>query len=206
VRALRRLGRPQSYPVVFTSTLRLQARTGANLGDVVYALTQTSQVWLDHKVREDDGELVSTWDYVAGLFCPGVVEAMMDTFSATLRALPHDGRRLTAPAIPVEQQARRAEAEPGGRVSGGPRLLHDTLLGDASDELALVSPSGERLSRRKLAAAAHAVAERLLAAGLQPGESVYEHLWRTNFSSAMQPWLLDCSLMSRRTLALPWSS
>ncbi|MFJ2863932.1 amino acid adenylation domain-containing protein [Kitasatospora sp. NPDC087314] len=182
VRALRRLGRPHTFPVVFTSTLGLDVPARGSLGEVVYALTQTSQVWLDHKVREDAGELVSTWDFVDGLFRPGVVEAMMEAFEATLRALPEDGWRSPSPGVPAGQALVRpaARAVPWERT--GPALLHETLLGNVDpDAPALVAPDGESLTRRQLASAAAAVAGRLVAAGLRVGETVAvesRHGWR----------------------------
>ncbi|MFG3054550.1 amino acid adenylation domain-containing protein [Kitasatospora sp. NPDC048239] len=182
VRALRRLGRPHTFPVVFTSTLGLDVPARGSLGEVVYALTQTSQVWLDHKVREDAGELVSTWDFVDGLFRPGVVEAMMAAFEATLRTLPEDGWRAPAPEVPAEQARLRPAAQGARWTRTGPALLHETLLGRPdSDAPALVAPDGEVLTRRQLASAASAVAARLVAAGLRVGDTVAvesRHGWR----------------------------
>lgn len=182
VRTLRRLGRPHSFPIVFTSTLGLQAPTSSSLGEVVYALTQTSQVWLDHKVREEDGALVSTWDFVEGLFRPGVVEAMMDRFEATLRGLPHGGWSATAPGLPAKQQEARREYCNTSWTQSGPSLLHKTILADpASDALALMTPEGQQVTRRELAAAAGAVAHRLLDDELRVGDVVAvesHHGWR----------------------------
>ncbi|MFF2040905.1 amino acid adenylation domain-containing protein [Kitasatospora sp. NPDC058170] len=182
VRALRRLGRPHTFPVVFTSTLGLDVPARGSLGDVVYALTQTSQVWLDHKVREDAGELVSTWDFVDGLFRPGVIEAMMEAFEATLRTLPKDGWQAVSPGVPAGQALVRPAARDTRWERTGPALLHHSLLGSAdSDAPALVAPDGEVLTRRQLASAASAVAERLVAAGLRVGGTVAvgsRHGWR----------------------------
>ena len=35
---------------------------------VQYAISQTSQVWLDHKAYENDEGFVAEWDYVEQLF------------------------------------------------------------------------------------------------------------------------------------------
>jgi len=59
----------RQMPVVFTSGIaqgmpeleqleRLQAQ---NLGEVIYAVSQTPQVWLDHQVYEQDGRLHLAW-------------------------------------------------------------------------------------------------------------------------------------------------
>jgi amino acid adenylation domain-containing protein len=43
---------------------------------VNYSITQTSQVWLDHKAYENKDGLVAEWDYVEELFAPDVIEQM----------------------------------------------------------------------------------------------------------------------------------
>ncbi|GKQ37536.1 non-ribosomal peptide synthetase [Streptomyces sp. A012304] len=182
VRALRRLGRPHTFPVVFTSTLGLDAPQRGSLGEVAYALTQTSQVWLDHKVREEDGALVSTWDFVDGLFRPGVVDAMMERFEATLRRIARGEWSTTTPGLPPDQQRTRDAYGATAWPAPGPSLLHRTLLADdVSDALALVTPQGERVTRRHLAAAAGAVTRRLLDDRLTVGDVVAvesRHGWR----------------------------
>lgn len=69
VEVLRELGRRgenrQSgiMPVVFTSTLALGLDLGTvtQLGEMVYGISQTPQVWLDHQVMEENGALVFNW-------------------------------------------------------------------------------------------------------------------------------------------------
>ncbi|MCP1749196.1 non-ribosomal peptide synthetase [Bradyrhizobium japonicum] len=73
-------------PVVFTSLLGLEQvpQSERLRGRIVHAISQTPQVWIDHQVHEEQGELVSTWDHVEGIFPPGVIEAMADAFRASL--------------------------------------------------------------------------------------------------------------------------
>jgi len=57
--------------VVFTSTLGLDAGAAAHeaavaLGRLVYSIGQTPQVWLDHQVGEENGDLAYNWDIVEG--------------------------------------------------------------------------------------------------------------------------------------------
>ncbi|MEU6229766.1 amino acid adenylation domain-containing protein [Streptomyces sp. NPDC047042] len=182
VRTLRRLGRAHTFPVVFTSTLGLDAPGRGSLGEVAYALTQTSQVWLDHKVREEDGGLVSTWDLVAGLFRPGVVEGMMERFAATLHWVARGDWSSAVPGLPLDQQRKRHAYGDTAWSATGPALLHQTLLaGGASDASALVTPEGEHVTRGELTSAAGAVARRLMDSGLQVGDVVAvesRHGWR----------------------------
>ena len=85
VRVLRDLARrtgagPRvAMPVVFTSTLGQDdgARAPAAwLGEMVYGISQTPQVWLDHQVGDDGDALVFNWDVVEALFPAGLVDAM----------------------------------------------------------------------------------------------------------------------------------
>ena len=89
VRVLRELARVQgrqgtgAMPVVFTSTLNLPREANANadaapatalgglpFGQMVYSISQTPQVWLDHQVGEVGGALTFNWDVVEELFPP----------------------------------------------------------------------------------------------------------------------------------------
>ncbi|TMC24043.1 MAG: hypothetical protein E6J34_01140, partial [Chloroflexi bacterium] len=76
-------------PIVFTSLL---------IGDVaspvpplwrkmLYCVTQTPQVWLDHQVLEVEGELVFHWQSVDAIFPPGLVDAMFDAYCQLLYRL-----------------------------------------------------------------------------------------------------------------------
>jgi amino acid adenylation domain-containing protein len=81
----RRQQRYQFMPVVFTSTLGLdslgQNRSMLNqLGDLVYNITQTPQVWLDHQVSEQNGGLVFNWDAVEELFPQGLLDDMFAAY------------------------------------------------------------------------------------------------------------------------------
>src|SRR5262249_20164673 len=57
------------FPVVFTSLLGQSQPQGERgnrfwMGKVQYGISQTPQVWLDHQVIEQDGDLVFHWDAV----------------------------------------------------------------------------------------------------------------------------------------------
>lgn len=107
-----------AMPVVFTSALNLDALgrglTGVNkLGEMVYGISQTPQVWLDHQVYEQDGDLVLTWDAVEELFPEGLLDDMFAAYCGFLQRLAEEeeawqktARRL----IPAAQLEKRAEA------------------------------------------------------------------------------------------------
>ena len=124
VRVLREYARlngadPRSavMPVVFTSALGLSAfeqdASGiTQLGDLVYNITQTPQVWLDHQVYENAGDLVLIWDAVEDLFPPGLLEDMFDAYCWLLRDLARDDgawQRRTRSLLPSRQKEIRAK-------------------------------------------------------------------------------------------------
>lgn len=106
-----------TMPVVFTETPRLGdeaaqiERDFANVlgGRIAWEITQTPQVSLDCQVRYLDSGVEINWDYVAGQFPDGVVDAMFGAFTGLLDQLTDaeawDQDRLEV--LPVEQRAVR---------------------------------------------------------------------------------------------------
>lgn len=99
VRVLRELARASesaarvTMPVVFTSLLanpQIKGRSAFStdwLGQLVYGIAQTPQVWLDHQVYEEAGALMLNWDYVQALFPEGMADAMFDIYVQGLKTL-----------------------------------------------------------------------------------------------------------------------
>ena len=74
-------------PVVFTSSLGLKFNEGNEKSwfeNRVYSSSETPQVWLDHQVTEEQGDLVLIWDYVKELFPK---EMIWDMFQAYINLL-----------------------------------------------------------------------------------------------------------------------
>lgn len=79
-------------PFVFTSGLGLEKNNGTStnggyLGDIVYGLSQTPQVWLDHQVSEQKGELWLSWDAIEELFPQHLVRDMFEAYCRILKEL-----------------------------------------------------------------------------------------------------------------------
>jgi len=97
VRVMREINRrqgktPTAMPVVFTSAIGFDTLGQENsslfrFGELVYAISQASQVWMDHQVSEQNGELVFTWDAVAALFPEGMISDMFDGYYSLIRNL-----------------------------------------------------------------------------------------------------------------------
>ncbi|MEL6441868.1 MAG: amino acid adenylation domain-containing protein [Cyanobacteria bacterium J06621_8] len=107
----------QAMPIVFTSTLGLNSLGRDislldNLGEIVYSISQTSQVWLDCQIGERNGALTVTWDGVEALFPAGMLDDMFSTFCRLLENLAtsdsvwHNNRRSL---LPKTQLAQRRE-------------------------------------------------------------------------------------------------
>lgn len=115
----RRLGnRPGAVmPVVFTSLLgvasdRSQADDVNFFGSVVQGISQTPQVWLDHQVIEERGDLILNWDALDALFPGGVLDDMFAVYRQLVDQLGQDGEAwdkkgfLSLPQWQVEERTR----------------------------------------------------------------------------------------------------
>jgi amino acid adenylation domain-containing protein len=97
VEVLRQLARQQQrvtealMPVVFTSTLTQDHQQGEDKrhwqGDLIYSVSQTSQVYFDHQVGEVAGALVFNWDTIDELFPPGMLDEMFHSYCNFLKQL-----------------------------------------------------------------------------------------------------------------------
>ncbi len=81
-------------PVVFTSTLSHHESEGSaptrSLGEWVYEVSQTPQVWMEHHLWEEKGELLLHIDVVEGLFPQGMMEDFVAAYERLLLRLEAD--------------------------------------------------------------------------------------------------------------------
>jgi pyochelin synthetase len=97
VRVTRELARlqgtaPSAIPIVFTSTLGLDAlgqetSSFSHFGELIYGISQASQAWMDVQVWEEKGELTFNWDVVKELFPPGMIRDMFEAYCQLLKDL-----------------------------------------------------------------------------------------------------------------------
>jgi amino acid adenylation domain-containing protein len=191
IRVLRDMARARNdtsglqMPVVFTSSLihgeeHADETPMAWLGRVVYSVTQTPQVWLDHEVYEDGRALVFTWDVVANLFPDGVIQGMFDAFTTILQRLAASEEWWDAPWPDVHRQllpAPQVDLVAQANATDAPiatTLLH-TLFADQvrrrPDELAVVT-SGRSLTYRELEQRASRIGRTLRLMGARPNACV----------------------------------
>ena len=186
VRVLRELSRIHGgtasamMPVVFTSTLghRDLFDRGLNdwLGQAVYTITQTPQVWLDHQALEKQGNLHFNWDAVEELFPAGLLDDAFAAYRSLLDHLANDEsawqtqpRRL----LPAGQMAQRR------RMNHTDAALSEELLHSLFEKQVRRDPhqvavvSAERvLTYEELHRRANEVSERLTELGVLPNTLV----------------------------------
>jgi len=190
MRDLARLGGQLSgvtRPVVFTSALALDSlgQEQVSFGDPVFGVSQSSHVWLDHQVYEDDGHLVLNWDAIDDLFPGPVLDDMFDAYRALLRDLAADPtfwQRDEVVALPstTEVRASRQDDTTWPLTDG---VLHDFIVDqpvDWRDRVAVIGADGD-LTHGELADRARRLASVLRNAGAGPGSLVavaLDRSWR----------------------------
>jgi amino acid adenylation domain-containing protein len=178
-------GQGASMPVVFTSLLPDETDSKnrpsmAWMGSVAYELTQTPQVWLDHMVSEESGELVTTWDAVEDLFPAGLLDDMFAAYTRLLRRLVDEEESwqqsryaMACSLVPAAQrELRRAINATEAPVSEA--LLHSFFFDQATrrpDQIAVIAP-GRTLSYQELSRRANHAGHWLRQRGAQPNSLV----------------------------------
>ncbi|PMB52084.1 non-ribosomal peptide synthetase [Fischerella thermalis CCMEE 5201] len=91
-----------AMPIVFSSVLGLSNFSQADLeynflGEVVYGISQTPQVSLEHQVAEHNGSLIFNWDAVEALFPVGMLDEMFTVYCNLLERLAQEDELWTVP-------------------------------------------------------------------------------------------------------------
>ncbi|MFC8848040.1 MULTISPECIES: amino acid adenylation domain-containing protein [unclassified Micromonospora] len=165
------------YPVVFTSGVGLSATEESPtswLGEEVFGVSQTPQIFVDHIVWEDGGRLRIAWDVVDGCLPDGFATGIRDAHLWLLRRLAGDEQAWTDPAFGWDPSFRPDEpldVSPFGDC--GP-LIDDPLRAAAErapHDIALLH-GDDAVSHGTLAERVRATAAVLAGYGLGPGDMV----------------------------------
>jgi len=172
-------------PVVFTSVLGdeiqdTSQKTTDWLGDVVFNVAQTPQIWFDHVTFEEGGGLLCRWNIVDKLFPEGLMDAMFDAYLTCLQRLLQDERawqepwpatakRLTSRSSLEQRQQTNATEAP---VSD--ELLHTLFATQCvrSPEQTAVIAADKTLSYQELYTLSNQIGHRLQKMGVQPNQLV----------------------------------
>ena len=181
-------GPAAAMPVVFTSAVALSPAEDSTdgrsffggtgfFGAFRYGISQTPQVWLDHQVAEEQGELFFNWDAVEALFPAGLLADMfsaycglLDRLSQDERSWDHSGPMVAVPAWQVEERAR-ANATAAAIPDRTLCELVAAQVAQRPDAVAVVGADGP-FTYRELAEHSHRLARRLAALDAGPGSLV----------------------------------
>lgn len=166
-------------PVVFTSTLTQNNQHQSSLPtNVVYSLSQTSQVYLDHQVSEIADALVFSWDVIEELFPVGVLDDMFATYCDFLERLANEDElwevstRLLIPSSQLEQIIASNQTEQDFRQKDS--LLHTLFFEQVSinaQNTAIITPHC-RITYQELGDRSLSLAHQLKTLGVQPNQLV----------------------------------
>ncbi|NET88079.1 MAG: amino acid adenylation domain-containing protein [Kamptonema sp. SIO1D9] len=188
VHILRELARRQErnsgaiMPVVFTSTLMGDTSSRDSLpmswlGDIVYSVSQTPQVYLDHQVYEDNNALIFYWDAVEELFPAGLLDDMFNAYSDFLERLANEEKiwqTKTRKLLPITQKKQIAAINCTDKPIPEKVLLHSGFFEQAllhPQQTAIVS-SDRILTYRELRDRANYLATQLQQLGATPNQLI----------------------------------
>ncbi|MTI60084.1 MAG: amino acid adenylation domain-containing protein [Firmicutes bacterium] len=164
-------------PIVFTSGLGIDYwKEEEWLGELVYNISQTPQVWLDHQVVESDGDLVLFWDSVDELFCPGMLDEMFSQYYQFLKRLTQEDDIWEAD-LPSSLNLSRTETMIKANQTEGEISTEtlDSLLLKATkryeNQIAVITEE-KRFSYKELVSYASVIAGQLKKEGVRPQDTV----------------------------------
>ena len=171
-------GSALALPVVFTSVLGTNetrpAVPGVPAAELVYSITQTPQVHIDHQVYDDGEGIAFNWDCVDALFPAGMLDDMFAAYDHFLHVLCNDPAAWTRSLpdlLPAAQREVRARSNQTDAPFTG-RLLHELVLGTGDPSTLAVVAGDVRLTRRALEGQAQVLGRKLRDAGAKPNELV----------------------------------
>lgn len=141
---------------------------------------RTPQVWLDHQVIETHEGLLYYWDYVEGIFEPGLPEALFERYEAALAALIRDEASWdrTDPALPPDPVLPPLVPGPAPDPSETLGALFLDRAARQPGAVALIAADGTETSYAALADHALRIAGGLSATGATSGDLIAVSLSR----------------------------
>ena len=188
-RELRRhQGSYQPMGVIFTSTLALDSMNDGKpdhqseafpilqLGEPVYSVAKTSQVWLDHGVGEQEGALMLSWSVVSELFPECLIDEMFNSYHNWLRQLATSDASWSQThlqLLPPAQLTQRIEVnQTTAPISD--ETLHSLFIKQVKQQgeaIALITPE-YTLTYQELYTQAHKIGQKLQHLGATPNTLV----------------------------------
>lgn len=168
-----------TMPVVFTSALGVNKGSDDPVhyfGKIIYGISQTPQVWLDHQVSVQEGELVLAWDALCELFPDGMIAKMFQVYKNILQKIVSDEltwQKTGASLVDVPGKEIKEEANRTDYAASTETLL--SLFEKQvqnNDSREAVITTGKTVTYGELNKRANAVAELLIKEGVKPNTLV----------------------------------
>ncbi|MEC4812893.1 MAG: amino acid adenylation domain-containing protein [Scytonema sp. PMC 1069.18] len=178
----RKTGLTAVMPIVFTSVLGLNSSSEENLafnflGQEIYSISQTPQVWLDHQVSEINGALIFNWDAVEELFPIGFLDDMFGAYCHFLEELAQNDKLWSCPTrelLPPAQLKQRVAVNTTAMVFAEATLLHTLFFEQVSwrPQQAAVVTTHRTLSYQELGDRTTELGHQLQQLGVCPNQLV----------------------------------
>jgi len=141
----------------------------AEIGEVVYVVGQTPQVWIDNQYSEAGGTLFLNWDAVEELFPQGLIDDMFDAYCRLLHCLASSESAWQGTAQLQQQAVANGIEAPIPDV-----LLHELFAQQVAkrSQQAAVITSTRTLTYEELYLRSNQVAHRLRKLGTRPNQLV----------------------------------
>ncbi len=183
-----------AMPVVFTSALPLDSDASRELPEnsllaglnADFSVSQTPQVWIDHIVSEEAGQILLCWDAIEDLFPRDMLENMFNTYTGLVDKLARDDSiwdQAYIDLLPAEQRRLREEINNSTFVENADSNLVRMFIDQAERQPKSVAVIDEEvtLSFEALYRYSAHWAKYLVENGLEPGQTVailQEKGWR----------------------------
>ncbi|MEM9005293.1 MAG: condensation domain-containing protein, partial [Cyanobacteria bacterium P01_F01_bin.86] len=202
VKVLRELAQIQNrplealMPIVFTSSLARdslkrgksshaqlngmsseKATPAQGLGEGVFGISQTPQVYLDHQVYEIEGSLALSWDAVEEVFPPGLLDDMFSAYCDFVNRLANEDelwRETQRQLLPPEQIQQLTALNKTETSMPEGALLHTLFFDRAAlhqQKIALVT-SKQTLTYQELSDRSNQLGVQLRQLGARPNQLV----------------------------------
>ncbi len=179
--ASRQTSQSNAMPIVFTSALTHVSKDKEEnpmnwIGKIIYGITQTPQVWIDHQVFEESGSLAFNWDVVAELFPDGLIDDMFAAYCAFLNRLAndentwHESWSETAAKLVPQYQTEQRKAVNATETEISDKTLHSLFASQAKQrpgQTAVVS-SDRTLTYKELYVISNQIGHKLRKEGALP--------------------------------------
>ncbi|MDF2987330.1 MAG: tycC, partial [Eubacterium sp.] len=169
-----------AMPIVFTSTIGLINHEESSLlegiGNIVYSISQTPQVWLDCQVGEKGDGLLFNWDAVDELFPDGLLDDMFDAYRNLLDLLAQNPDAWLFEEFRLIPEKQLSERESANSYT---MEVPDVLLHKMFEEAAAAYPhrnavisATRTLDYEELNSITNRLAKKLIELGAQPDKLV----------------------------------